>query len=167
MILVHEHVMPKQQQEDRCSRISFSYCFTFSPFKTGMTSRRSLKLPLIWSRRLRSKALWWARFSAWFCVLIIISISSISIWSEEDIEEAEEEEGKNSHTKHNACEWLIDIWLSNKNIDCDLYRTDLFECNRNEFIEKKSHWNKIKTIDVFFHRLFSKVNFDQYTRHHM
>lgn len=68
-------------------------------------------------------------------------------------------EGKNSHTEHNAYEWLIDIVLSNKNIDCDLYRTDFFECNRNEFVEKKSHWNKIKTIDVFFSAFIFESNF--------
>lgn len=37
---------------------------TFSPCREGTESRRLWKLSLMWSRRLRSRALWWARLSA-------------------------------------------------------------------------------------------------------
>lgn len=37
---------------------------TFSPCKDGTASRRAVKLSFMWSRRLRSSALWCARFSA-------------------------------------------------------------------------------------------------------
>lgn len=37
---------------------------TFSPCREGTESRRLWKLSLMWSRRLRSSALWWARLSA-------------------------------------------------------------------------------------------------------
>lgn len=63
----HEHAMPRVHRT-RC--IQWPRCLfvvnTFSPFSDGMTSRRSLKLPLMWSRRFLSRALWCARFSAWF-----------------------------------------------------------------------------------------------------
>ena len=37
---------------------------TFSPCKAGTESRKLWKLSLMWSRRLRSRALWCARLSA-------------------------------------------------------------------------------------------------------
>lgn len=55
-----------------CARLAFDWrwlpCVSrltlLSPASDGTDSRSELKLSLMWSRRLRSSALWWARFSA-------------------------------------------------------------------------------------------------------